>query len=281
VRVYITGTSGFVGRHLLRYLHGLGRYEVYASRVDITKSHKVKSELEKIRPDKVIHLAAIVSTPWADEADWYAFRVNVEGTYNVAKYSKLVGADFVYASSTSVYKPTSKLITEESAVGPTTLYNLTKWMGEEVTANVFGDGALILRLCHVYGPDGDHGSIPSRIISSALSGYPAILYASPRSVRSYLFIDDLLELFPEVLESNLGGVFNVSSEEYMRLGEVARIVLSELAKKGIPKPILVWRPETDYMGSHKVSSKKIASRLGWTPKTPFAEGIAKCVDTAR
>lgn len=280
MKVYVTGATGFIGRHLTRRLEQEG-FQVYKSKVDITDAYAVKREIEEASPDKVVHLAAIVSTPWADEADWYSIDVNVKGTYNVAKYSKQVGADFIYASSTSIYKPTSDVITESSPIGPTTIYNLTKYMGEEVVVNVYGNNVLILRFSHIYGPDGDHCSIPMKIIRSSISGYPAVILASPKSIRSYLYISDLIDLLVRVLTSNIKGTYNVSSCEYMPLEEVALIVGEELTKAGFGLTKIVWRPEADYMGSHLVSSKKIMDELGWCPRVKFMEGIAKCIESFR
>jgi nucleoside-diphosphate-sugar epimerase len=65
----------------------------------------------------------------------------------------------------------------------------------------------------------------------------------------------------------------------MTLKKIVEITISELTKKGFKPSIIVWRPETDYMGSHKVSCGKIANRLGWNPKVKFSEGIAKCIES--
>jgi nucleoside-diphosphate-sugar epimerase len=279
MKVYVTGASGFIGRHLIKYLEQYDDVIVCKAEADVTDSFEVKSEIEKIKPDKVVHLAAVVSSTWADEADWYCFDVNVKGTYNVAKYAKEVGADFVYASSTSIYKPDEGMISETSPIKPTTVYNLTKWMGEEVVNNLFGDNALILRFCHVYGPDGDHCSIPLKIVYGALMRYPVIILASPKSVRSYLYIDDLIEFLYEILKLNLKGVYNIASDEYLPLQTIINITLKKLEEKGLPKPKIVWRPETDYMGSHKITFNVISSVTGWKPKTSFERGIEKCIES--
>jgi len=278
MKLYITGSKGFIGRHLVRRLKKIGICSLYEAEADITKNHEVKEEIESIKPDKVVHLAAVVSSPWADEADWYTFDVNVKGTYNVAKYSKKIGADFIYASSTSIYKPVRDLITEESEIGPTTIYNLTKWMGEEVVRNLYGDDALILRFCHIYGPDGDHCSIPLKIVRGAIMEYPVVILASPESVRSYLYIDDLIDLIIMSLIGDLRGIYNVSSNEYLKLRQVAETTLKKLREHGIREPTLIWRPEADYMGSHRVDCQKIYNKTGWLPKVKFEEGIDRCIE---
>jgi len=274
--VYVTGITGFIGSALRRRLLEEG-FEVHECRVDITNAAQVKREILSMKPSVVVHLAAIVSTPWADEADWYAFDVNVKGTYNVAKYSKMAGARFIYASSTSVYRPTDKPITEESEIRPTTVYNLTKYMGEEVTRNIYGDDCLILRFSHIYGPEKDHCSIPLKVIRSSATGYPAVILASPDSVRSYLYIDDLVDLLLKVIDSDLTGVYNVSSDEYMKLSEVVSTVTKKIEEKGGNVPIVVWRPESDYMGTHMVVSEKIKQATGWRSRTPFERGVEICV----
>lgn len=271
LKIFITGSKGFIGSHLTKYLINLG-YDVFEYLGDITSPITYYGE----KPNVVIHLAAIVSTPWVAEADWYAYDVNVKGTYNVAKFAKEQGADFIYVSSTSIYKPTSQPITEESEVRPTTLYNFTKWLGELVTQHIFKDDALIIRPSHIYGPGRDHDSNIMKVMRAAVYHYPAVLLANPEAYKAYLYIDDLVEAFALAISKNLKGIYNISSEERVRLRDIIDLVLRTLEKHGLRPVSVIYRPETDYMGTHVVLSQKFRKATGWVPKVSLEEGVEKC-----
>ena len=46
---------------------------------------------------------------------------------------------------------------------------------------------------------------------------------------------------------------------------------------GIKKDVLTWHPQTDYLGNHRLSSKKFRSASGWQPKISLEEGIRRTV----
>ena len=257
--------------------------EVSGLKVDITNCHEVEKRVCEIRPEIIIHSAGIVSSVWAQTADWYCFDVNVKGTYNISKAAKNVNAKMIYLGTTSIYKPTKELITESSEIRPMTIYNFTKYLGELTARHVLKDNVLILRLSHVYGPSWkDHSSIISNIICNVKKGYPTIVLCDKKSVKSYLFIEDAVKAIEtamiKFLSGKIRGVFNVSSHDYRPLETFVESIEYFLqTTTNSPKPIIVYRPETDYMGDHKVDSSKFRSATGWKEKTPPELGIAQCV----
>lgn len=46
---------------------------------------------------------------------------------------------------------------------------------------------------------------------------------------------------------------------------------------GIKKDVLAWHPQTDYLGNHRLSSKKFREVSGWKPKILLEEGIRRTV----
>jgi nucleoside-diphosphate-sugar epimerase len=149
--VIVTGSSGFLGRHVAAALVAAGHdvLGLDASRspddghwshvtVDLTE---LGATLQLVRNAiAVVHIAAI-PRPTALPPET-VFRTNLSSTYNVIEAAVLSGAErIVYASSMSVLgypfferpiRPAYLPIDSAHPVGPQDAYALSKWLGEEI-----------------------------------------------------------------------------------------------------------------------------------------------------
>jgi len=151
VAVIVTGSSGFLGRHVAAALVAAGHkvLGLDASRppddghwphvsVDLTE---LGATMQLVRnASAVVHIAAIPRpTALAPET---VFRTNLSSTYNVIEAAVLSGAErIVYASSMSVLgypfferpiRPAYLPIDSAHPVAPQDAYALSKWLGEEI-----------------------------------------------------------------------------------------------------------------------------------------------------
>jgi nucleoside-diphosphate-sugar epimerase len=120
--ILVTGGSGFIGHHLIRYLLRRG-YNVFnvdiasnepRERIDIRDFEKLSKVFKDVKPDVVVHLAAMASMPLCERNPHECFETNVKGTLNVAMLSNKVGAKLIFASSSAVYGNPSKFPTPVS-----------------------------------------------------------------------------------------------------------------------------------------------------------------------
>jgi len=119
---------------------------------ELLDSRKLTKALKGI--DTVIHLAAKVTTPFADADPHYFEQVNHWGTaelvYAIEESTSV--SQFIFASSVSVYGSSSELIKEGHQPNPRTIYGISKMRGEEHVARLFDKiNTQILRLGNVYG----------------------------------------------------------------------------------------------------------------------------------
>jgi nucleoside-diphosphate-sugar epimerase len=140
IRTLVTGASGFTGRYLVDNLLGRGHtvIETVAGRdepetptrlrLDITSPENCRHVMETVRPDYIVHLAAISFVGHDDPLDFY--RVNVIGTLNLLEACAATGhtpRKVLIASSANVYgNVTSDAIDESFPLTPVNHYAASK-----------------------------------------------------------------------------------------------------------------------------------------------------------
>ena len=140
VRTLVTGASGFTGRYLVEDLAGRGHtvIETFAGhdepetatrlRLDITSPENCRHVMETVRPDYIVHLAAISFVGHDDPLDFY--RLNVIGTLNLLEACAATGhtpRKVLIASSANVYgNVTSDAIDESFPLTPVNHYAASK-----------------------------------------------------------------------------------------------------------------------------------------------------------
>ncbi|WP_426358475.1 GDP-mannose 4,6-dehydratase [Pseudocolwellia sp. HL-MZ19] len=142
--VLVTGSSSFTGYYVIKELE-LHGYHVIKETVDLRDYNSVLSLVKTIKPDYVIHLAAISFVAHEDINNIY--ETNLLGTINLLK--ALVTADLpmkkvILASSANIYGNTTiQKISESQAANPANHYGISKF-AMEMAANQYKDKLPIL-----------------------------------------------------------------------------------------------------------------------------------------
>ncbi len=138
MRVLVTGADGFTGTYLVAELQSRG-HEVVAFASDITDAAAVDAEVARVRPERVIHLAAIAFVG-TDAVDPF-YQVNQLGTYHlldaVARHAP--HAHVLIASSANIYgNTTGGYLDESTPPNPANHYAVSKW-AMELGARMWAD----------------------------------------------------------------------------------------------------------------------------------------------
>jgi threonine 3-dehydrogenase len=146
MRIAVTGAGGQVGLDLITELRARG-HEVHASdvaerpahfdtaipwhRLDVTDADRVAGVLGDVRPQRVFHLAAILSAR-GEEKPQRTYAVNQTGTYNVLEACRRHGIhQVVFTSTIAVFGPgLPERVPDDAPLHPTTMYGVTKVAGE-------------------------------------------------------------------------------------------------------------------------------------------------------
>ena len=110
-----------------------------------------------------------------------------------------------------------------------------------------------------------------RKVALAEDGGEIEIWGDGNQTRSFLYIDECLEGSIRLMRSDWTGPVNIGSDEMVTINQLADTAISisgkTLSKQHIPGPLGVRGRNSDNALIHKM--------LGWRPRQPLAEGIAK------
>lgn len=162
-RLLLTGCSGFLGWNFCQaqqhhwQIHGLSRYapdklpaSVKHHRLDITDSKQLIPCFNHIKPDAVIHLAALSSPNQCQQQPAVATRINVDASQQLAELCAGANIPMVFASSSQVYDGLTPPYDEYSDTLPCNAYGQQKLAAEQAVSNAWHQ-ATICRLPLMFG----------------------------------------------------------------------------------------------------------------------------------
>jgi UDP-glucose 4-epimerase len=301
-RILVTGGAGFIGSHLSLALAQTNTVVVYdnlASSVispqelkkqnirfikgDIRDTKTLTRALKNV--DMVFHLAvACVRVSLSDPT--YVHDVNATGTLSALLAAKKAKVNrFVYISSSEVYGTAlTPKMSETHIINPTTVYGMSKYMGELYTKYFFeheGMETVIIRPFNTYGPrshfDGVYGEVIPRFAIRALNKKQPTLFGSGKQTRDFTFVTDTVEGIMRAAFNNrlLGDSVNIAFGKEVTIEAIARAIC--LSANLSYQPIKLAARPNDVM-RHAANIVKAKTILGFQPQISVAEGIRTYID---
>ena len=225
MKIFITGSSGFIGFHLSKKLldkghsvHGFDSMNNYydvrlkKNRYQILKKYKkfsfTKNKLENkkilgksilnFKPKIIIHLAAQAGVRYSIEKPRVYLDSNITGTYNIIELAKKVKVKhLLIASSSSVYGANKKLPFKEIDKTETQLsiYSATKKSTESIAhsySNIWKIPITMMRIFTVYGPWGRPDMALFKFTKGIIGKKKIDIYNKGKMYRDFTYIDDIV-----------------------------------------------------------------------------------------
>lgn len=231
MKILITGGSGLLGSSLTPIfseffdvsstynkfpfvMDGSSSYEL-----DITNKNDVLKLVEKIRPDVIIHTAALTDVEFCELNQGIAYKINVEGTKNISEAGKKFSSKIAYISTDYVFDGFKGNYTEKSPTNPINYYGKTKLNGEFQVQDQ-DDSNLIFRTS-LYGWNIQNKlSFAEWILINLKKGIEINLIKDQYS--SLMFINDFAKIILKLVENDKTGLYNIASCEKISKYEFAK-----------------------------------------------------------
>ena len=239
MNILITGGAGYIGTELVYRLvsdasvnqvviydnlnrnnHNifLGELKIKAAKIrfvkgDILDTRKLKKEVDIA--DTVFHLAAKVTTPFADHNPHEFDQVNNWGTAELTYLIEQSNVSkFIYSSSLSVYGASQKPIDTNAQLTPRTFYGISKMNSEEHINRLHNSHIQVytLRLGNVYGYSKSmrFDSVINKFIFEAHFADRIQIFGDGNQIRSFIHIDRLSEILTKIALTEVKqGIYNV------------------------------------------------------------------------
>ncbi|MBX5327188.1 MAG: dTDP-4-dehydrorhamnose reductase [Candidatus Bathyarchaeia archaeon] len=229
-KIIITGASGLLGSKLVETTKRF--YEVTPThsgaplftnsiRMDVTDFNQVSEVFNRIQPEFVVHTAAMTNVDRCETDKKNAWKINVQGTENVAKMCAKYAAKLVYVSTDYVFDGEKGLYSEDDATAPINYYGLTKLEGENKVKQYCKD-YVIARTSVLYGWHERKPNFATWVINSLRNNMPITVVDD--HFNSPTLADNLAEIILETLQKNLTGTYHTAGDERISRYDFAKTI---------------------------------------------------------
>lgn len=247
--------------------------------IDIRDYHLVSTTLSLIKPDVIIHLAAVAHANRSNKDPFSTFDHSMRTLENVLDAARSKRIHTIYLSSSMVYGNFEGIAaTEERECRPMGIYGALKFGAEKLVIGynqVFDLPYTIIRPSALYGERCVSRRVGQAFIENALKGIDLTVNGDGTDALDFTYIDDLVEgivLCITKAEAK-NEIFNLTFGEGRQIQEMAQIVLDSF-----PGLELSYKPRDSLMPERgTLSIEKAKQLLGYAPQHPLESGFKRYI----
>lgn len=205
MKILITGSEGFIGKHLVNYLKdkheilGLDRNNTPYS-IELSDFEEIESQIYNFKPEVVVHLASNISDEFDECLEDIQSILNLLATckeFNIKK--------FIFTSSAAVYGDSYP---ETKPISP---YGISKLQCEQWCEyyKSLGLNITILRLGNVYGLNGK--GVINKFMNNIKDNQALTIYGDGHQTRDFIYITDVIELIEKCIHEPNSSIFEIGT----------------------------------------------------------------------
>jgi nucleoside-diphosphate-sugar epimerase len=225
MKILVTGSSGFVGTHLVKKLsknNQIVKYDLVEGQ-DVLNEKLLTQKLQNV--DLVIHLAAFISATESWEKPMDYMRNNTLGTLSVIDCAIKAGVKKMIFFSSAAVK-----------AKPLTPYAVSKINAEKIV-ELYKDNinVVIVRPENIYGlgQKANYGYVIHSFIKAVKSADSMNIYGSGKQSRDFIYIDDVVDVVEKLisLKVKTGSVVSLGTGKQTKIIDLAKLVMKVMHKK--------------------------------------------------
>ena len=277
-KLLVTGASGLLGSKIVEIakndytvipLHKTKPLHSNSLKLDITSTAEVLNLFHKLKPYAVIHAASETNVDKCETQKEHAWKINVEGTRNVAAACK-AGTKLIYISTDYVFDGKKGNYTEDDTPNPINYYAVTKLEGEKQVVQNCKNFA-ILRTSVLYGWHPFKQNFATWVITQLEQNKEITVVEDHYNTPT--LADNLAEMAIEAIQKDLQGVYHACGSERIGRYEFARQIARAFGlNQNLIRPIKMeqltaWiakRPKDSSLNTDKIRSQLEAKPLNIT-----------------
>lgn len=300
-KVLVTGATSYLGIRLIEQLEnkvgqiigitqnvqkrvlfseGFGK-KVKLFNLDIKNFYKTKIFIKKIKPDRIIHLAAYSNADRDKQIIKKSMEVNATGLINLLKsIEKTKINSVVNVSTVDVYGNARPPFSETSMASPISPYGIFKLSAENISNlyyHVYNLPIVNLRLSMVYGCLQPPNKIIPFIIESCIKR-KKIKMTLGHQTRDFIYVDDAVNAIirASISKSAFGKTFNIASGQEISIRDLTKKI-SRLTKRSLRVSFGKLPMKKGDMISMRIKTDHAKKVLKWKAKTSLENGLKKVI----
>ena len=295
-RILVAGGAGFLGSHLCERLLNEGNFVICVDNFSTGRLENLRNLLrydtfsfvrhDIVNPidlpvDEIYNLACPASPPHYQADPVHTMKTSVIGSLNLLELAAHYQARIFQASTSEVYGDPQTHPQPEAywgnvnSFGPRSCYDEGKRSAETLFYDFhkqYGVDIRIVRIFNTYGPRmrPDDGRVVSNFIVQALKGEDITIYGDGSQTRSFCYVDDLIEGFDRLMNSQIRKPVNLGNPGEFTVRELAEQIIAMTGSSSR----IVYRPLPIDDPRQRRPDIILAKReLDWEPQIALAEGL--------
>jgi dTDP-4-dehydrorhamnose reductase len=236
MKFLVTGSAGLVGNQVVKDLAEKEDtvYSAYnntkpefgiPTQMDLNSLDKIENIIEKLKPDAIIHLAAITDVDLCEKEKDLAIKINAKATETISKQAAKYKSFFVYVSTDYVFDGKKGMKLESDTPNPIGYYGESKFEGEKSVMNLASSWC-IARTSTPYGIHQKKKSFPLWVAENLQNKTEINVIVDQFTSPTY--VPNLSAMLIEIAKRQIVGIIHVAGATRVSRYEMAELVADKL-----------------------------------------------------